>query len=273
MPTTRYGRRVTVEVAGLSLGAAMQDDPNALRIAFRVDREPDETEPTAEIRLYNLDRTHATQIRDRGGPVVLSAGYQGALGELYRGFVERAQTERQDVERVTTIEGAGHVQSPDRLGGVGAFSYAGDVQVSQIASDLIGAMGLQAGPLDAVTGTVQNFAWSGRIDRALTVVLRRAGFAWYDDDGVVKVARLAGLSAGDAPALTLSVPEGLVGSPELTEDGATASSLLRPEARIGMPVQVDSMTLTGAWVVAGLRHEGDSRGQGHFLTHYELRPR
>ena len=259
-----YGRRIRVRIAGLEITKP--------QIAFQVEREPDETPPEGEVRLWNLTREHASQIYERGGPLTVEAGYGDALSELVNSEAEKVAHTRRDTARITTIEFGGLVSAPTRLGGVTSRSWTGNETIRQIITDVVSDMGLTAGPLEAIPAgeTAENWAWSGQSSRALTALTKRVDARWYDDDGVVRFTRRGQATTG-APDLVLSKDTGLIGTPTITDRGANATSLLRPLARIGARVQVESDAVNGSWLVAGLRHEGTNDAAGRFQTGFELR--
>ena len=90
-----YGRFVSVRVAGLVIS-----EP---RIAFEVDRSADRTSDKARLALYNLAPGTQHSIYERSGPVTLSAGYEGAVGELFTGQVQEVEQERTISAGVTRI--------------------------------------------------------------------------------------------------------------------------------------------------------------------------
>lgn len=298
MPGLLYGRRIAVEVAGLVI--------RDLRIAFRVNRQADGSPPNGLVRVWNLKRENATLVRDHGAGIVVSAGYGENVGVVLDGTVERATPVRETVDRVTTIEVTGKVVSPAVLAGVTTRSYGRPVSLRTAITDVVSDLGLSLGSLDPVPADENlpgAWSWSGRSDSALTLLCRQVGLTWWDDDGVIRFSTFGRRDPG-VPAIRLSRETGLVGSPsstvrlvrrggrrpsgraaaiaQLTGEGAgteptveevesgTASSLLDHRARIGSRLDIESDTLTGEWVVVGLRHRGDNR-RGSFVTDYSLR--
>ena len=266
-----YKRQIKVEVAGLVI-----TEP---RINYEFERTSSSTTATSAIRIYNLKPENEDRIYERSGPVKLSAGYPQTLALVLDGTVERVERGRDTLERITYIEVNNKVVTRETLGGVTARSYSGDVTIRELVRDLITLdLKLIAGPLDAIPASENftNFAWSGKTSGALSYLLLSINCAWYEDDGVIRVRRKGKPEQSDSIRMNLNKGSGLIGSPSVTEEGedkrlrAQAKTLLDPAYRIGTVVDIESLSLEGAWVVVGLRHRADN-WQGAFETHLKLR--
>ena len=213
------------------------------------------------------------RIIERGGPVQLEAGYPETIASIYEGTVEQVHRGREGLSRVMRLDLTSQVHSIQRLGGLTARSYPGQVSVRQILADIVVAdLGLTLGGLGAIPAdaVVLDWAWSLDSAGALTALCKRVECTWYEDDGTIRFNRAGRVDAA-AGQLVLNQHTGLVGVPSLTEDGAEAVSLLNPMFRIGTAVTVESGTVNGVWKVGSLRHSGDN-WRGPFATHLDLRP-
>ena len=102
-----YGRQIKVTVAGLIV-----DHP---RISFEVQRTTDQTQTTGRVKLYNLTDARAKRIQDRGGPIVIEAGYPETIAVVFDGQVERVQRARESHAHVTDIKLGDQVRQKDKL--------------------------------------------------------------------------------------------------------------------------------------------------------------
>ena len=142
---TLYGRRISVTVAGLRL--------SEMRINVQLERQADQTQTTGNVSLYNLSPGHEQQIYERSSTITVEAGYPSTIATIFDGQVQRVRRPRQNLARITYIELGDQSHAEDTLGGVTSRSYDGVVPILQIATDLVGDMGLQLGPVDAIPGS------------------------------------------------------------------------------------------------------------------------
>ena len=258
-----FGRKICVDVAGLTI-----TEP---RIVLEVSREIDSTQVQGKVDIYNLSKEHAARIRERGGPIVIAAGYPETVAEVFRGVVQRVLHVRENLAHVTRIMLGDQVRQ--RLGGVTVRSYEGAVAVRQIAADIADDLSLPLGPADNIpaSATYENFYWTGPADAALSALLASVECHWYEADGVIRINR-AGMVQSDAPVINLSPDTGLVGTPQRTDEGLRVKMLLNPAVVLGCRINLQSSLdgATGSWKPVAISHHGDN-WQGTFLTIAELR--
>jgi len=263
-----YRRHAIVEVAGFRIS-----EP---RISFSVERTADENAMQATIEIYNLSPNNRERIYERGGPVLLMAGYPETISILLDGNVERVRIRRDGRARITTIDCVGQSIALDRLGGVTMRSYDGWVQANIIFADIVSDMGMESGDLSYVQNyRVKDFVWSGPSSAALTSLLRwiarnvNESFRWWDDDGVIRI-REVGRDMRSAPAISTSRKTGMVDSPTRTDDGIEVQMLLEPRVQIGSRVTIASEAITGTFTCTQLRHRGDT-WSGDFFSELLLK--
>ena len=261
--TILYQRRMTVEVAGLKIS-----EP---RIRAEIERQPDATQAKARVGIYNLSPSHEQRIYERGGPVVVSAGYPATVAIIFDGHVQRVVRIREHLARITWIHAGDLVRAPGLLGGSTSRSYEGPVATRDIARDLITDIGLPPGPLDAIPedASYTDWVYSGPAASALTTLLRTVNCRWFEQDNLIRINRVE-MAQPDAPAIDLSPDSGLVGAPSVTDEGAEIRMLLNPLVQLGSVINLESVTLTGKWKVVGMRHSADN-WDGDFVTWCDLR--
>lgn len=261
-----YERRIEVSVAGL--------DISKLRIRIRIERQIDQTQDKGRCDIFNLSQANEQRIYERGGPILIQAGYPETLATLFEGTVQRVIRAREELSKITRIALGDEVHDPERLGGIFTASYDGPIPVRQIASDIIAAMGLTPGPLDAIPAdaTFTNFYWGGApADGALTVLLESIDRTWYEADGIVRINTPGGEAQADAPRIRISPETGLIAAPIATDEGAELRTFLDARIVLGSIIDLESEALSGTWKVVGIRHSAENWEASSFETFCDLR--
>ena len=260
-----YGRKIRVEVAGLIIEAP--------RLTVSVDRQSDDTQAKASITVYNLRETNETAIYERGGPIMVAAGYGERVDTIFSGTVQRVIRERQSMEALVRIQAGDQVHSASKLRGVTCRTYDGPVAVRQIVTDIVRLdLRLFVGPLDAIPAgaTRTDWSWSGASDEALKNLLRALSLYFFEDDFFVRIGG-GDMAQADAPMVSVHGPTEVIEKPIVTDEGAEVRLFMRPEVQKGSTLTVvDSPTLSGDWRVVALRHNADN-WSGPFETWCDLR--
>ena len=204
--TILYGRIIHVAVAGLEIS-----EP---RISVELDRQMDPTQDRGEVIIWNLRPEHEERIYERGGTITVTAGYPQTQGVIFQGEVQRVRRLRDGLARLTKIILGDRVRMKNKLGGMFNASYDGAVSMREIATDIISAMELQAGPLDIIPprGTYTNFYSSGLATKALDKLCARLNIRWYEEDGFIRFNK-TGKQQPDAPTIMVNPSNGLIGGP------------------------------------------------------------
>ena len=271
-----YDRQIRTSVAGLTI--------TDLRQSLSIERHSDPTQDRGSLAVYNLAPAHearmaaaAATIRERGDPITVEAGYPDTIGLVFEGEVQRVIRARERTARITRITLGDQVRHKDRLGGVSNRVYPGVESTRQIARDLVLDMGLVAGPLDAIpeSATFTDFHWAGfPTADGLRALLNGsspslAHLHWFEADGVVRFSE-PGKAQMDAPTIALTPETGLIESPVVTDEGASARMFLNPTVVLGCWIDLTSANLNGRYKVVALRHTADN-WQGEFETGVDLR--
>ena len=259
-----YGRIIRVQVAGLTI--------SDLRINVTMSRGVDETQNDGTVRIYNLSDTNEQLIYERGREVIIEAGYQETIAEIFNGQVQRVIRARENLARITTISIGDTVREVDTLGGITNRSYDGDVLVRTIAKDLVlEDLGLELGPLDAIpeNATYNNFFWITKTDGALKHLLKSVDCNWFEQDGVIRFNKV-GSAQSDASIIDVSPSTGMIYSATQTDEGAEAHMLLNPLITLGSQINLASDNLSGTYKVVGMKHNADN-WEGGFVTWVDLR--
>ena len=266
-----YGRRIEVTVAGLTI-----TEP---RIVVSLHRSTDDAQDRGEAAIYNLSPAHESRIVERGGPVSIRAGYGDRLEVLFEGEAQRVVRERAGLSRITRITLGDITRQVTVLGGDYDGRYEGVQRAADIARSIVTeGMGLEVSEasLEAFgDATFTDFYWPGLAGTAALLALCRQTdpTVWhFERDGVVRFT-VAGEPQPDAPqGVNLSPENGLVRSVVVTNDGARANCLLRPEITLGCTVSIESDAYSGDYLVVEQQIELDNWEAGTFGMELELRP-
>jgi len=241
----QYLRGVNLLVKGANVGRALaeadSDEPD-LRIRFRTHQQDAESPNNADIRVYNLAESTVREIRAEYDSVVLQAGYRdGAVGTIFAGTIKQFRIGRENnIDSYLDL-----LVSDGDIGynfGVIASTLAKGATLLDVAKAAAKAMGtpLDEKNLPDLNGTelLRGKVLFGMARTILRGAARSADSTWSIDDGRVRMTPLSGYLPGEA--VTLNALTGLVGVPELTDQGVHARSLLNPKLRVGGLVRINN---------------------------------
>ena len=253
-----------------------------MRAAFEIDRSTKHAVNTARVRLWNLTRSHQTQIEQAAAAQVLvEAGYAGERGPqaLFSGELFRARglgrtgahTQDAGEDSVTHVEArdGGRAYAQARI----SAAFGAGVRVETVVRACARALGVGEGNLVEVSAAArlatgddtypEGTVISGQVSRELTRVLRGMGLGWSIQHNALQILR-NGFPLS-TQAVRLAVDTGLVGEPEIgTRGHVKATSLLGPDLWPGRVVVLSSRRANGAYTVEAVKFRGDSHAQEWF---------
>ena len=264
MTTPRYLRRARVEIGVTDAARLVVED---LRIAFDLRAEIQSEASPSTVRIWNLARDTERRI-EQGQALRLYAGYEGEeLPLLHQGEIDRVETQRAGVERITTLE-LGNSQQTRITGAIASVGKQGLVALNDLVAEHVAAMGFALGDTgDLPDARIENYAYVGKAADALTRLLRPRGVEWYVEHEEVRFATGAAASRL-LPEFRLSEATGLIGSPSRTEKGADAKMLLTNEVRRDQRVRIESEALSGTFKTVAIAYQGDTWA-GEWVTEIE----
>lgn len=288
-----YGKSSTPASPGQELPAIdlTPEGQPPLKITFQVFQFDADTPNTAVVRIYNLSRETANQIRDEFQQIVLQAGYEdGHFGIIFRGSIKNVRTGRlSNVDSFVDIFAADGDLAHNFL--TISKTLAAGSTIQDRANATVAAMkpGLtEAGvtiPQSAGTGGVlpRDKVLFGLASAQMNTLTDTIECSWSIQNGkVVVISRTAYL---EGEVVVLNSRTGLIGVPEATNNGVTARCLLNPNIKIGTRVRIAnsdinqttvrsqgfprysdinffaSVTADGIYRVLVVEHQGDTRGQ------------
>ena len=244
------------------------------RISARIHRD---TAGAAKcsVSVYNLAPETERLIQERRGRLLVRAGYGGRLAQVFDGPVSSVRKRRSPgaTARILWVEASSEDRNPNNPGG-GAIvlGYAGKRSARAIARDIASKAGLRTGPLDAIPAGLEiPFSISATAADAMDDLMRHVPDAeWYISDGELRVTR-ARVADRDANSVTVSPATGLIGVPDVTDEGRVIRTFCNPAIRMGTIVTVESEALSGTFKTVALSLSLDN-WDGAFETRAELGP-
>jgi hypothetical protein len=263
-------RRYRVIVAGL--------DISNLHCVFKIEKSMSSEPNKSTLRIYNLSPQTRNSITS-GKRVTIEAGYeQGQYGLIYDGdVVVVVNSGVNGIDKLTRII----AQDGD------LFLNSGFINVSYSAGQksidyFNQAVGSAGGETDSVTDAAKASALPrgkvmfGNTGDYMRQFAKNEEALFFIDDGKINLVKAADPPRGQV--VSLSPSSGLIGTPEMTEDGIKGKCLLNPMLKLNGLVHIDNshvelstgLTLaanvtggglsTGIYKLIQFVHTGDNRG-------------
>lgn len=230
-------------VVGSNSGSGL--DLSELRITFKTKKGDMETPNSAEINVYNLSEATASRIQREFTQVLLSAGYVGNSGLIFRGNIRQVRTWRENgVDTVLAILAADGDRAYN-FATVNTTLAAGSMPADRVrvCQGSMGDKGTEAGYTPDLGGQAlpRGVVMYGMARQYMRDEAQNTGTDWSIQDGKVQMVPRKGYLPGQAVLLTHET--GLIGTPEQTQEGITVRSLLLPNLRIGGRIKLDNKSV------------------------------
>ena len=258
-----FKRYCEVDIGGLVI-----TDP---KIVLDIKRSLDpDTQDNGTVSIYNLSGLRERRIRRSGTKIKVIAGYENFNGVVFDGSVQRIERAREQLARITKISLTSQVAADDTLGGVSSIGYHGDIALKTVVQDLVNDIeGLTIGDTSLIPDVTLSYAyWAGKSWKGLVRVLESHRVVPYIDGARVEFSRVNTPRPGGENQ-RLSVGNGLIGAPTVTDDGARVRSLLDYRYQLGTYLTVESTAFNDTLKIAAITH-GGSNWDGEWYTELEL---
>lgn len=279
-----FNRDMRVSVGDLEISSKDQEGSKQplLKMKFKAEAAGTSSPNKITLSIWNLNKNSRTKVQIKGAPILVQAGYSGFVRVMFRGDARFATTSRQGANWVTTIQGGDgqNVHKSARINeNLAAGTSIGDV-LKKLGDALI-AEGLDAGNLlakvsagsirDKLTEWTNGGVLSGKATEIMREVAGSMGYQFSIQRGAISL--LEDDEVTEDQAILLSPSTGLIGSPEVGEDGkVTALSLLNGDIFPGRKLQIDSAEIDGGFFkTTKAVYIGDTWG-GDWNTKIEARP-
>jgi hypothetical protein len=283
------------------------------RMTFKVRHADSDTPGTAEIRIYNLSNNTANKYIKEFDTVVLQAGYiHGHFGVIFQGTIKQFKKGRE-----SAVDSYLDLYCAD---GDQAFNYsflAESVPAGESVTDWqkrhAEAMqkaqpNTKIGYLDSsqtvggIRPSVRGSVYWGLAKDGAKEIKRTTGNQFSIQNGVIQAVNSKTYAPGDTPIINSGT--GMIGIPEVTQDGITVTCLLNPHMYVKQQVQLDNKSLNqffapgqdpnanggghpfqstygqytmmpvlyadtstdGKYTILVIDHEGDTRGQAWYTS-------
>ena len=277
-----FNRRYRFDIGpAASVGRRYSD----LQFTFDIKQDTDEEPNVSTFTIFNLNPDSRGWIQAiANGQVSFSAGYGDSMSLLFQGDVAQVRHEKDDTDWRTVVE-AGDGEVAYRDGHISLSRAPGATRRSILesaAAELglglyVSASGDTADFLDAPY--TEGVSFHGAAQDLIRRLARGSGREWSIQNAMLQLIHEGG--ATNLPAVRLSASTGLIGTPKPAkqkiqlvggdrrpragesreeEPGVTVSSLLNPLLRPGQLVQLESLAVSGIFVVRSAHHTGDYRG-------------
>jgi hypothetical protein len=265
-----FHRDAVLTVSGIRISAqnaATKELQPMLRFIFKVVKTLSKEPNTAEVSIYNLSASNRARLQTKNLPVSLDVGYVGNVHQIFSGVLQYGQSSQQGTDWVTTMQSAdGAQQFKSARINVG---LKGPVSVTQALNTVAEALGVPLGNVaekaaagsqrPSLTQFVKGLVLSGKAEEQLDKVVKSLGYSWSLQDGALQI--LGPKETVSGQVISLEVGTGLVGSPQLGEDGAVkARSLMQTDLLPGRRVQILSRLVNGFFRIEKVTFEGDTWG-------------
>ena len=257
--------------------AADQAKPT-LRVTFSIEKTGARHPNTCELAVYNLSKDNRTAVQQRLVPCIVEAGYAGERSQLFSGDLRFTTSKREGVDFVTnfTIGDGVKEYTSARFN----ENFGPGTAVRDIIEKIAGALGVglgnvveklreggfRAGFDEFTKGAV----FSGQASEELDKLMRAVGLEWSIQNGQLQV--LKPKETTKDPAIALNKASGLIGSPELGEDGIVRGrALLQGQLSPGRLIKLESLLVDGFFKLTKTIHTGDTWG-ADWTTEFEGTP-
>lgn len=231
-----------------------------LRITFSIKKSSDSKANEAKIEVYNLNPEHRGKLLKEWQDIFLMVGYRGNERMIFTGQVRRAFVKSQGTDRIVVIE-SGDGDKAILQGTVNKTFTAGCTD-SQIVGECLSGMGnVPVGHSDNLNdkGHARGKTVSGKASDVLTKTTTANEAQWSIQDG--QLVLLKGKNLRPNAVFLINNETGLLASPEQTEKGIKAKTLLNPAYLIGGLAKIESEAYKGGIRIEKITHSGDTHGQ------------
>lgn len=267
----QFDRSATLLVGQGSTGTRL----HGLHIKFDISKDVFATCNVAKVEVYGLSQQTRDSIKRYQTQMQLYAGYVQDGGEmlLFHGQVYTVSHEKQPPEVLTKL-GSGDGLAAMRETRL-AVAMPPGTTVLAAARQIAGAMGLPLGTVqDTGASFPRGFSFSGMADEGMRRIAAAGGYEHsVQDNSLQMVPRFQSTTQS---AVLVSSATGMIGSPEMCEDGAErlmtiqpfvrwkVRCLLNPRITPARQVSLASEQVSGTFRVQKVRHMGDTHGPEWF---------
>ncbi|AXF52898.1 MAG: hypothetical protein [Bacteriophage sp.] len=271
---------------------AQQFDPRLLRIGIEVGKEirwyeglaieasitktsSASASNDASIKITNISKETRNLILTETSPwntlkarkqIIVEAGRQSyGYSRIFVGDI-MAATPSQPPDIALTL--TARTNSYNKLQPI-SKSYTGLVSTQKVAQDIADSMGLTLS-FQATSKQVGSYAFTGAKSKQLDRLAELGGvIAYVDDDRLVVLDSGNGLSETQKQTNILSLESGMVGIPEVTEQGIKVKMMFEPFSKCGGEIEIKSIinpVADGKYIIFKMTYDIANRSDQFYTT-------
>lgn len=241
MSVRQYGRKLSLIVGTDGNGIELAD----LRVKFTIRRGDLQTPNAADVRIYNVSAQTAVRLEREFTQVIIQAGYEGNFGLIFTGTIKQSKRGRESATDSYIDIVAADGDQAYNFATMSLSLAAGCTPYDQLSAIQIALRDMARGAIQpgyypelSRNGRVRGIVHYGMVRDELRDFAEQNDCLWSIQDGKLTLIPRAGYIPGQ-PVL-ISPQSGLVGVPEVTQNGIEMRILLNPGVRIGQLVKLDS---------------------------------
>lgn len=278
MATRQYRRSMRLTVVDRNgEGRSWSSLPDRVgpRIVASTKRD-DASEPNiVKVDIYNLSEDSRGFIQSEGSTMRIEAGYDGDLRILATADISRAFSEYAKPQWITKLEGEDGGSS-FRTSQIHA-SWPPNTSARTVFDALAQALGLPLGAVPDLSDRAfkRGVVASGFVRAELETICSTLSLTWSIQNGALEVVEAG--AATTENAVVVAPRTGLIGSPSLLNakqgqggsGGVKFRTRLNPLLTPRRGVRLESLLLTGTYIVTKVSHKCDSWAGGDYTTECE----
>lgn len=254
----QFGRHYVLQVGNESESIQISN----LRVKFSIQHSHDKKPNHAKISVINLNPTHRNLITNRQyNKIALSVGY-GSVDDcrlIYAGQISKPHNERRGLDFYTVME-CDDGATAYRTAFMNVTLAAGSTH-SDVLNQCIETMGDVQPGVVGVDGDVtlsRGRTCYGMTRHILSQVAGHHNADWSIQNGSLMMLTTEYCLPDDA--VVLSQSSGMIGSPQVTDNGIEVSCLLNPALQVGGLIRIDSILdeYDGDYKIVALDISGDT---------------
>ena len=270
-----YDRRFSVEVDGKAF--IEESGGRQFRVSFNILHDYGGFTSYADIRIYGLSRTTEAEVFKIGQNIAFRCGYANSTDYIFKGDLVNLLREKRGADRITRLicrSGAVKRDTSSILKTLGAGSVLPDV--IKACADAMGlSLTINNEDFKDVKPFSRGYALNGSPDEFLKKLSKTYNFDYIIENEKIIVTARNNLRNGSINQISQFT--GMVGQPEVTENGVDVTIKMNPKIKIYGGFQITSEYKTfnfsnfynqnikqsdgvGVYKVMRINHIGDSFG-------------
>ncbi len=237
----QYLRKCQIVLADAS-GAGL--DFSQFKVTFQVRRGDSQTPNSCDLRIYNLAASTVNRIQNEFTQISLSAGYPGNMGLIFTGTIKQVRKGRIDAKDNYVDVTAADGDEAYNFAPISLSLRAGSKPADHVQAFLstMGSYDITKGyqPQFSSNGLPRGRVYYGLARDELRDFADANDVTWSIQDGALTFIPLnSSIPSGTVPIISSST--GMIGVPEVTQNGISVRVLLNPTLKIGQLIQIQAL--------------------------------